>query len=72
MTALSLRIVGIDPSAVIEHNPERISIDHRQIGNNGDKDVLHSLVVKGPSEVMMIDDVMAPIGSEHHRNHMLA
>lgn len=72
MTALSLCVVGIGPSAIVEHTPERIAIDHSQIGDNGNENILHTFLVKRSREVMMIDNVVALVGSQHHRNHMLA
>ncbi len=57
---------------IVEHAPERVVFDHGEIGDHGDQNVLDALVVKRARQMMMIDDVVALVRPEHHRDHVLA
>src|SRR6185295_9776095 len=56
MPPLALGVVGIDPALVVHHVPERIALDHGEVADDGDKDVLDALIVQGAGQMMMVDD----------------
>lgn len=70
--ALALGVIGIDPALVVHHAPEHVTLDHREIADHGDQDVLDALLVQRPRHVMMIDHVIAIVGTMDDRDHVLA
>src|SRR6202023_4332997 len=68
----ALGVVGIDPSLVIHHPPERLALHHGEIADHGDQNVLDAFLVKRARQMMMVDDVVALVRSENHRDHMSA
>jgi hypothetical protein len=72
MPALAIGIVRVDPFAVVEHDPERVAINHGQVGNNADENVRHTLIVKRSRQMMVIDDIETLVRPMNHRDHMSA
>ena len=62
MPPLALGVVGIDPPLVVHHAPERIALDHGEIADHGDQDILDAFIVKCTRQMMMIDHVIALVG----------
>ena len=69
--AVTLGVVRVDPSFVIEHAPERAAVDHGQIGDDRDQDIPDAFVVKRTCQMMMIDDVITFVRPQHDGDHML-
>src|SRR5260370_143894 len=44
--AFALGVVGIDPSLIVHHPPERVAFDHGEIADDGHENVLDALLVK--------------------------
>src|SRR6266404_3985418 len=70
--ALALGIIGIGPLVTVEHAPKCIAVNHGEIGDDGDDNVLHAFVVKRAREMVMIDHVVALVRPENHGDHMSA
>ena len=70
--AIAPGVVGIHPPAIVEHAPERVRFDHAEIGDHGHQNVLYAFVVKRAGQMVVVDHVMASVGSENHRDHVLA
>ena len=72
MPAFAFGVIGIGPSLVVHHGPERVALDHGEIADNRDQDVLDTLVMQRTRQMMMVDDVMVLVRPEHDRDHVLA
>ena len=72
MPPLALGVVGIDPSLVVHHAPERIALDHGEIADHGDQDVLDAFIVQRARQMMVIDHVIALVRAVDDGDHVLA
>ena len=72
MPPLALGVVGIDPALVVHHAPERFALDHGEIADHGDQDVLDAFIVQRARQMMVIDHVIALVRAEHDGDHVLA
>ena len=62
----------MDPSLVVHHAPERIALDHGEVADHGDENILDALIVQRARQMMVIDHVVVLVRPEHDRDHVLA
>ena len=72
MAALALGVVRIDPAMVVEHDPERLFVHHCQVRHDGHQHILLALFMQRASEVMVVDDIVFPVGTDHDGDHVPA
>ncbi len=60
------------PAAVVEEHPEGALGQAAEVCDHIDQDILDALVVQGPAQVVVVDDVVALLGPEDHGDHVLA
>ena len=58
MPAFALGILRIDPPLVVHHTPERIALDHGEIADYGDQNILDAFRVKRAAPDVVIDHVV--------------
>ena len=57
---------------MVHHGPERLALDHGEIADDRDQDMLDALIMQCTRQMMMVDDVMVLVRPEHDRDHVLA
>jgi hypothetical protein len=57
---------------MIEHQPEIVRLKFFQVGNDGDEDVLDALAMQRERQMMMVDDIVALLRPQDHRDHVIA
>jgi hypothetical protein len=72
MPPLALGVVGIDPTLVVHHSPKGILLDHSEIADHGDQNVLDALVMQRAGEMVMVDNIIALVRPVHDGDHVLA
>jgi hypothetical protein len=70
--AFALGVIGIGPSLVVHHGPERLALDHGEIADDRDQDMLDALIMQCTRQMMVVDDVMVFVRPKHDRDHVLA
>ena len=57
---------------MVHHGPERVALDHGEIADDRDQDILDAFIMQCTRQMMVVDDVMVLVRPEHDRDHMLA
>src|ERR1700704_5157347 len=70
--AFTLGVVGVDPPVIVEHAPERVTIDHGEVSDDGHENVLDAFIVKRARQMVVVDHVVALVRSQNHWDHMFA
>ena len=60
------------PIAVIHDRPERVAVERAQIGDDRHGDFLDAFLMQRQRQMMMVDDEIALLRPEDHRDHVLA
>jgi len=72
IAAFSAGVERVHPAAIVENDPERVLVEPAQIRHQRRQDMRHPFIVEGTGEMMVVGDVGARFGPEHHRDHVLA
>src|SRR5947208_1482813 len=69
---LAFLVVRMHPAAVVDHDPERLALEHPEIRDHVDQHMALAFLQERARQVMMVDDVMALLRAKDDRDHVPA